>query len=79
MKKITEEQVMLWVGNEGYGQKQRKKIIGRITTMRSNNMTTQLFKPYFKKQEEVSMNEILKETFLMAGIIFLTTIIILFL
>ena len=42
-------------------------------------MTTQLFKPYFKKQAEVSMNEILKETFLMAGIIFLTTIIILFL
>ena len=41
-------------------------------------MVNQLFKPYFKKQAEVSMNEILKETFLMVGIVCLLLIIYLY-
>ena len=44
MEKITEEQVMLWVGNEGYYQKQKQDMLETICLIANGKYTPKLLR-----------------------------------
>ena len=48
MEKITEEQVMLWVGNEGYSQKQIKDMLETICLIANGKYTPELLREEIK-------------------------------
>ena len=48
MEKITEEQVMLWVGNEGYSQKQIKDMLETICLIANGEYTPELLREEIK-------------------------------